>query len=152
MPIGRATRSCRRGFTLLELLIVIGIIILLMVLLLSGLNRAREMSRRAGCLSNIRQLTQAWVAYAAANDGMLCNSVGNPQWLLFDPQASLTALNTPVDHDPIPLIPNGQLFPYVKDQRVYVCPADPQAFRNSSPSAPGVHVQGGPGTPATGKM
>jgi len=74
-----------RGFSLVELLIVMGIIALLAVLLLSGLNRAREMSRRTGCLSNIRQLTQAWHAYAADNDGRLCASVGNPQWLLADP-------------------------------------------------------------------
>jgi len=139
----------RQGFTLLELLVVIGIVVLLMVLLLSGLNRAREMSRRTGCLANIRQLTQAWQAYAAANDGELCNSVGNPQWLLFDPQGSLTALYTPVEHDPIPLIPNGQLFPYVKDQRVYVCPADPQQYRNSSITSPAVYVPGGSGTSYT---
>jgi type II secretory pathway pseudopilin PulG len=134
---------------MLELLVVIGIIVLLMVLLLSGLNRAREMGRRAQCLTNIRQLTQAWQAYAAANDGMLCNSVGNPQWLLFDPQSSLTQWSTPVDHDPVPLIPNGQLWPYIKDRRVYVCPADPQEFRNTSPTLPAVYQPAATGTSYT---
>ncbi len=146
----RQTRVANsRGFTLAELVIVVGIIVLLMVFLLSGLNRAREMSRRTQCLSNIRQLTQAWHAYAVDNDGLLCNSVGNPEWLLFDPQGSLTQLNTPVEHDPIPLIPNGQLFPYVKNQRVYVCPADPQLSRNNSPSPPANYVPGGTGTSYT---
>jgi len=149
MPRRRRSSDFRSAFSMLELLVVIGIIVLLMVLLMSGLNRAREMSRRAQCLSNIRQLTHAWQAYAAANDGMLCNSVGNPEWLLFDPQSSLTQLGTPVDHDPVPLIPNGQLWPYIKDRRVYVCPADPQEYRNTSPTPPAVYKPGATGTSYT---
>ena len=77
----------RRGSTLLELIVVIAIICVLAGLLLSALNRAREMARRAQCLSNLHQLTQGWHAYATDNDGQLCNSVGNPEWLLFDPAA-----------------------------------------------------------------
>ena len=146
MPRRREAPITRSAFSLLELLVVIGIIVLLMVLLLSSMNRAREMSRRTVCLSNVRQLTQAWMMYASANHGRLCNSVGNPQWLLFDPQASLTSLSTPVDHEPVPLIPNGQLFPYVKDKRVYVCPTDPQSIRNTSAAPPPQYVQGASGT------
>jgi hypothetical protein len=131
------------------MLIVLAIIALLIVLLLSGLNRAREMSRRTGCLSNLRQLTQAWHAYAAANEGQLCNSVGNPEWLLFDPQTPRDVFYTPVANDPVPLIPGGQLWPYLKDRRAYVCPADPQAVRNTSTTPPAVYVQGGSGTSYT---
>jgi len=144
--IGRRPAS---GFTLVELLVVLGIIVLLLVLLLSSMNRAREMSRRTVCLSNIRQLTQAWIMYASANGGRLCNSVGNPMWLLSDPQSDRQIQYTPVENDPIPLIPNGQLWPYIKDQRVYVCPADPQSVRNSSKSPPGVYIPGGSGTSYT---
>jgi prepilin-type N-terminal cleavage/methylation domain-containing protein len=68
----------RRGFTLPELLIVLLIISLLTVLLLSALNRARETSRRAACLSNIRQLTSAWLMYANGDNGRLPASTGNP--------------------------------------------------------------------------
>jgi len=98
-----------RGFTLLELLVVIGIITLLLALLLPMLIRAREMSRRAVCLSNVRQLTAAWMMYANDNKGWLCNSTGNPEWLLYDPNSPTDLMTTPATNDPKPLIPNGQL-------------------------------------------
>ncbi|GAJ23796.1 unnamed protein product, partial [marine sediment metagenome] len=53
-----------RGFTLVELLVVIAIIALLMAILMPALNRAKEQGKRAVCLSNLRQLTLAWIMYA----------------------------------------------------------------------------------------
>jgi type II secretory pathway pseudopilin PulG len=49
---------------LIELLVVIGVIALLIGMLLPTLSRAREASRRAACLSNLRQLHHAFVFYA----------------------------------------------------------------------------------------
>jgi len=59
------TKSGRRGaFTLVELLVVIGIIALLIAILLPSLARARESAKNAQCLSNLRQLGTVYQFYA----------------------------------------------------------------------------------------
>ena len=53
-----------RAFTLVELLVVIGIIALLISILLPTLGKAREASKRAVCLANLRTIGQAYQLYA----------------------------------------------------------------------------------------
>ena len=66
------------GFTLVELLVVIGIIALLVAMLLPALSKAQEQARRVHCMSNMRQLVIGWNMYAEDNKGMLMNADNNP--------------------------------------------------------------------------
>jgi prepilin-type N-terminal cleavage/methylation domain-containing protein/prepilin-type processing-associated H-X9-DG protein len=68
---GQAGFRLRRGFTLVELLVVIGIIALLVALLMPALNAARQQSQLVVCASNLRQTYQSLALYAHDNQGWL---------------------------------------------------------------------------------
>jgi prepilin-type N-terminal cleavage/methylation domain-containing protein/prepilin-type processing-associated H-X9-DG protein len=60
-----------RGFTLVELLVVIGIIALLISILLPTLGRVRQSSQTTACLSNLRQIGIAYRLYAESNRDLM---------------------------------------------------------------------------------
>jgi prepilin-type N-terminal cleavage/methylation domain-containing protein/prepilin-type processing-associated H-X9-DG protein len=71
-PLPPRTQRSRRGFTLVELLIVIAIVALLLSILLPGLSSAREHARRTVCASNMRQLLLANQMYAGEHGNHAC--------------------------------------------------------------------------------
>ena len=115
----------RYGYTLIELLIVITIIAILAAILFPVFAQVREDARRTTCASNMRQLGLAFLAYTQDFDDELPSVVSNPAadsvegWIYYsDFQPGAT--DAPADFD----VTRGNLYPYVKDRRVYVCPDD----------------------------
>jgi prepilin-type N-terminal cleavage/methylation domain-containing protein len=114
--------SKRRGFTLVELLVVLGIMIALAGLLFPVFSRARESAYRARCLNNLRQLTAAWLSYAADHERHMCSSfphVGDPPPVGLTPGfywGWIDLWPTPLQH--------GKLWPYLKNTSPFRCPDD----------------------------
>ncbi len=91
----------RRGFTLIELLVVIAIIAILAAILFPVFARAREKARQSSCLSNVKQLALAVLAYAQDYDEMLPAS--------YKPTAPVYWTQT--------------ITPYIKNTQIYSCPS-----------------------------
>jgi prepilin-type N-terminal cleavage/methylation domain-containing protein len=85
----------RKGFTLVELLVVIGIIALLISILLPALSKARATAQRAACLSNEKQIINAILLYTTDNKGLL-------------PGPSMPMVLDPLVTNPQPGQPAGQ--------------------------------------------
>jgi type II secretory pathway pseudopilin PulG len=126
------------AFTLLELLLVIGIIAILAALLLPTLTQAKQKTQGVYCMNNTKQILLAWHLYADDNSGRLvCNAdgqqagkdVNHPSWVAgWLNNASSTPDNTNVDFLVHPDTAKGNygalLGPYVPSFKVFKCPAD----------------------------
>ncbi len=139
------------GFSLIEVLVAIMVIGILTALLLPAVQRAREASRRAACISNLRQIGQALHAY---HDAQGCLPPG--RYRTTDPRQLIPGIpcSGPVDRSfLVAILPQLDLAPlynsinsqtWILDREnstarstsvaTYVCPSDPRAFGSTAVS------------------
>jgi prepilin-type N-terminal cleavage/methylation domain-containing protein/prepilin-type processing-associated H-X9-DG protein len=145
----------KKGFTLVELLVVISIIALLFGILIPVLGRAREVSKLVVCQSNLRQLAIAWMSYAQSNDERMCypfmyqNNYSNIWliketwvWAPYNAQTDQSVMPEqfygnpgvvrPARDEEFEGIKRGTLYRYTKDVKVYHCGNDKNHWESYS--------------------
>lgn len=114
----RAMRHRSRGFTISEILVVIGIIAILLAILIPVINKARSAANDASCASNIRQIMNGFLSFATDNDGHLPGSmygVNDGSFTQSDWLFGQGNFNTSPQ--------SGSVFRYVNNRKVYRCPS-----------------------------
>jgi prepilin-type processing-associated H-X9-DG protein/prepilin-type N-terminal cleavage/methylation domain-containing protein len=134
----------RFAFTLIEMLVVIGIIALLAAILLPTLAKAKENGRSINCVSNLRQLQLCWQMYADDYAGALCPnddidmiSGGNGDNGVYMSQTSWCQGDARTDTNTAG-IQGGLLYPYNTSPGIYHCPSDMSTIQdqNGTPFPP----------------
>ncbi len=110
----------RGGFTLVELLVVIGIISVLIAMLLPALNRARQQAKVVACGSQQRQIALALLMYAGDNKGWFPKTYwAAPQGIINEEDGG----GSGGDYDDSPIKP------YLKTANVLRCPAQSEVLQ-----------------------
>ena len=111
----------RKGFTLVELLVVIGVIGLLAALLFPVFANARARATGASCAGNLRQLHDAFVMYAQDNNDYL-----PAFWNKTNPNEGGPAYKVEYGADLVRAVQ-----PYARSANIWFCPSDPFAHTES---------------------
>lgn len=102
--------SARRGFTLIEMLVVVSIIMILISMLLPGLGKARMGARRTICQDNQHTLVMGYQQYARDNRMLL---MGSNTGEFFDWMGDGNSVNA---------VQSGKMWGYVRMMDAYRCP------------------------------
>ena len=125
------SRFRQRAFTLVELLVVIGIIAILIAILMPALSRVRDQANGVKCSANMRQMMTAALLFAQDHKGQLFGNwsdAANPDEDKRDFLAGGTG-----DWNQAPQA--GTLFKYIKDVNIYLCPSRNQEGGRTQGSA-----------------
>jgi prepilin-type N-terminal cleavage/methylation domain-containing protein len=153
----------RRGFTLIEVLVVVSVIGLLIAMLLPAVQSAREAARRTRCVDNLKQIGMALHNYQSAHGSFPLNwraprvdpERGHPWYIAGRPYSALTRLLPYIEEQPVYASINFSVetfpsdlpsaFPFPQNQTAYstriatyLCPSDP----GPNPTAHGCNYRG----------